>query len=468
MLELGSAKKNKVNLSDYDSAQDIRHRMLVADLSFFEHDVLQEIFFSPLKISIKKLGRNLDCDDELELIRILNKLAETGLLTINEDQVLVDKEMRKYFEFHMKRFEPDFEPDMEYLQGILRKVPIHLLTSWYAIPRTSNNIFESIVEKYLLTPQIFQRYLGDLSFQNPMIPRIIQDVFKAPGCKIASSDLITKYNLSREEFEEIILLLEFNFVCCLTYTKGEDLWLEWVTPFHEWHEYLHFYKTTQAVSITDGKIERRRKSDFAFVEDLTVLLELIKSHPVEIKGASQSIAKFLSGQVEELKEIEEAYTERLVQKLLLVLLAEEKNGKLHISEAGLDFLNMSLENKALYLYRHPYNKILIPGLSLDIPIEKNVREAEKSIRRVLKQQWVYFDEFLKGSTICLSDDSSVFLKKVGKNWKYALPLYTDQEKSLLKATILEWLFETGMTSPGICENQDCFTLTPFGRFFFDE
>src|SRR5205807_9550304 len=136
--------------------------------------------------------------------------------------------------------EPDFKPDMEYLQGILRKVPIHVLPLWYAIPRTSNNIFESIVEKYLLTPNAYHRYLSELTFTNPIAARVMHDVFTSPDCRMSSSDIITKYNLTRAEFEEILLLLEFSFVACVTYTRGEDLFLEWVTPFNEWHEYLLF------------------------------------------------------------------------------------------------------------------------------------------------------------------------------------------------------------------------------------
>lgn len=475
MLELSSTRKNKVNLTDYNCQQDVENRMLIADLSFFEHEVLQEIFFSPLKFPLKKLARSLECE-ESDLTQILEKLSKTGLISKQEDQILVDKEMRKYFEFQMKRFEDDFKPDMEYLQGILRKVPIHLLPSWYAIPRTSNNIFESIVEKYLLTPQIFQRYLGELNFSNPLAPRIIQDVFAAPDCKIASSDLITKYNLTRVEFEEIILLLEFSFVCCLTYSKGDDLWLEWVTPFHEWHEYLRFFKTSEVSSISSEKeIIRKRHSDYAFIEDLTALLLLSKKSPAPLsfyqdKATLERFSTALglpssgSGQTEANAD----YLNLLMKKLVLIQLAEENGSHLQLLDTANDFLDLTLEKRALYLYRHPLNRVMNASLSTDIGTEKNVREAEKSIRRVLRKQWVYFDDFIKGSIVCINDETNLTLKRVGKNWKYALPTYTDKERTLLKVTILDWLYESGMVAPGTCDGRDCFTVTPFGRFFFEE
>lgn len=239
MLETSQVRKNKVNLTDYNCELDITNRMLMADFSTFDVEVLEELLYSPLKTSVKKLCRSLSCTEE-EIIPVLTKLSKTHLLSFQEDTILIDKESRKYFEFQIERFHPDFKPDMEFLQALLRKVPIQLLPTWYCVPRTSNNIFESLVEKYLLTPQIFQRYLADLHFADPLVQRVIQEVFHSPHLRISSSDLIAKYNLTRRHFEEITLQLEFNFVCCLTYEKVDDHWVEYVAPFYEWQQYLLF------------------------------------------------------------------------------------------------------------------------------------------------------------------------------------------------------------------------------------
>lgn len=439
MLELSPARKNKVNLADYNCQQDIENRILMSDFSTLDVEVLEEILFSPLKISLKKLTRTLGCDEK-ELLNSLKKISSTGLVTLQDDVISVDKEKRKYFEFQIHRFDPNFQPDMEFVQGILRKVPIHLLPTWYSIPRTSNNIFESIVEKFLLTPSIYQRYLGELNFGDPVVNAIMNDVFNSPDFKVSSSDLISKYNLKRRDFEEILLILEFNFVCCLCYQKEDDHWLEYVVPFHEWHEYLRFVRATETPRIhSKSEIKQNQESDFHFIEAMSELLLKAKKKPIAVEKS------------------------RHVDKLCLVKLAEYTNGKLRTLEAGDAWLDLSLENRALHLYRHPQNRIL------SLPVgERYVREAEKSIKRVLNGEWVFFDDFLKGVLVPLNEHSVVSLKRAGKHWKYVLPVYGEEEKMILKATLFEWLDEMGMVLTGTCDGRDCFAVTHFGRFFFDD
>ena len=439
MLELSPARKNKVNLADYSSEQDIENRILMSDFSTLDIEVLEEVLFSPLKISFKKLARTLGCR-EADLSICLKKLSLTGLLSVLDDAILVDKEKRKYFEFQIHRFDPLFKPDMEFLQGILRKVPIHVLPTWYSIPRTSNNIFESIVEKYLLTPHIFHRYLAELNFGDPILNGIMEDLFSAPDFKVSSSDLIAKYNLCRRDFEEIILILEFNFVCCLCYEKEEDHWLEFIVPFHEWHEYLRFVQATETPKIeSKGAIERSKESDFAFLEELSELL---------LRGRKKGISVAPSP---------------LTEKASLLKLAIYTEGKLQTLEAGDAWLDLSLESRALHLYRDPNNRLLSLSVS-----ERYVREAEKAIKRVLSGEWVYFDDFLKGVLVPLNEQSVIALKRFGKHWKYILPIYGEAEKILLKATVFEWLYEMGMVAIGRCCGRDCFAVTPFGRFFFED
>jgi len=437
MLELGPTRKNKVNLAEYNCQQDIENRMFLADFSARDREVLEEILFSPLKFSLKKLARNTGIPEEV-IHPILAKLASAGLLSIEEDAVTVDKEMRKYFECQLARFSPDFRPDMEFLQTILRKVPIHLLPSWYAIPRTSNNIFESIVEKYLLTPQIYQRYLAELHFTDARVNGIVQELFAAPDFKISSSDLIVKYNLARKDFEEIILLLEFYFICCLTFEQEGDHWTEYVSPFHEWHQYLRFLKETDAPSITK-EVMRQFPSDFAFIEEMTEVL-------TRQKKPSEGVAL----------------------KLCMLGLAEKVGDQIKTLPTGREWLEMTSENKAIYIYRHPHNQITSVSLPARVATERNIREAERSIKRVLHGKWVYFDDFLKGVLVPLSEASVVVLKKTGRHWKYTLPTYTEEEKQLLHAIIFEWLFETGITAIGTCQGKECFCVTPFGRFFFED
>jgi len=476
MLELNTVKKHKVNLSDYAQLEeDIKSRSLLADFSLFDLEVMEEILFSPLKTSLKKVSRSLGCSDSL-LDPILSKLVDCRLLERQGDTLLIDKERRKYFEFQISRFEDGFKPDMEFLQGLLKQVPIHLLPIWYAIPRFSNNIFESIVEKYLLTPQIYQRYLAELHFSDPILNGIVHDLFTSEDLRLSSSDLIARYNLTRADFDRIMLLLEFHFVCFVSYSREEDHWHETISPFHEWREYILFLRQTEAAPISrPDSVFAQRPAKFSFVEDMSVLLSLAKKKPISLeKNEGSSLLRSLAHRIgletdtaEEMR-FAEQYLSRLIEKILLIRLAERVEGKICVLEAANDWLDLDLEMRAIHLHRHPFNRLLNESLSPSICCERNVREAEKSLKRVLQKGWVYFDDFLRGVIVPLGENSVVMLKRSGKQWKFTLPEYTEEEKALVKAVVFEWLFECGITMVGQIDGRDCFAVTPFGRIFFED
>ena len=480
MLELTTVKKNKINLADYNYAQDVQSRAVLSDFSLFDLEVLEEILFSPLKASVKKISRSIDCAEE-DLDPILLKLSTCALLERQGDSITVDKDRRKYFELQITRFEEGFKPDMEFLQTLLKQVPIHILPIWYAIPRATNNIFESIVEKYLLTPQIYHRHLMELNFSDPILSSILHDVFTSPDLKVSSSDLIAKYNLARADFDEIMLQLEFHFVCYVSYQREEDHWHEIVTPFYEWREYMLFLQETETDRIeNDDQVFSCRTSPYAFVEDMGVILSLAKKKPIALVGDKEadfsslspalaiSLAHHIGLESDSVEEVRFAqdYLSRIIEKLLLIRLADRIDGKLYALETSNDWLDLDLETRSIHLYRHPLNRILNPTLLLALCNERTIREAEKSVKRVIYKGWVYFDDFLQGVLVPLNENSIVMLKRIGKQWKFTLPHYTDDEKALIKATVNEWLFECGITTPGLHEGRDCFTVTPFGRIFF--
>jgi hypothetical protein len=473
MIEMSPSRKNKISLSDYEYKRDIENRLLMSEFTTLDLDVLEEILYSSLSIPIRKLCKNLDLDEDRAL-PILNKLSKTGLFTHNGEVILVDKEMRKYYEAQILKFDEEFKPGMEFLRSMLSKVPIHVLPTWYSIPRTSNNIFDSLVEKYLLTPQTFQRYLIDLNFNDPILTGIIQDVYNSPELKVYSKDLIQKYGLEREQFEEYILHLEFNFICCLGYNKGTDLWKEVVTPFYEWTEYLRFLKTTESQTIKNpADVERYRPQDFSFIQDMSIILNQAKKQPIPLTEVKEDVylpqksaLATILAKCENLNEKDTLYLERLIAKLRMIKLADIVDGRLYALEAANDWLDMRLENRALYVYRHPLNRLVSQNIPAYLCTDRNIREAEKSILRVLTSGWLYFDEFVKGALVVLGEGSTVTLKRLGKNWKYTLPDYSDEELKLLKATILEWLFEVGIVSAGTHQGKECFCVTAFGQSLF--
>jgi hypothetical protein len=462
MIELTQLKKNKITLSDYNYRRDIENRLLLASFTTFEIAVLEEILYSPIKVQIRKIAKNIDKTEE-EIVPILEKLTKTGLLVIEGDSITVDKETRKYFETEIEKFEPDFCPGMEFLQNTLKKVPIHALPIWYSIPRTSNNIFESLVEKYLLTPQIFQRYLMELTFGDPALSAIAQDVLRSPDLTLSAQDVMKKYELSREKFEENMLILELHFVCCLKFQQSGSGWEEKVTPFHEWREYLTFLKTTTTQPITDSaKIERYRSHDFSFIEDMTAVLQLVKKQPTPLNPKGYAA---IAARLQEMPPTPH-YLDQIVSKLLLIKLAEVVDGQLQAAEPAAEWLEMRVENRALYLYRHSLNKIQSVPVPSHLMSEKVIRDAEKAVMRVLHTGWVFFDEFDKDVIVPFGDHISATLKKCGKGWKYALPDYTPEERAFIRAIVFEWLFEAGITSVGVHQGRECFTVTAFGQSLF--
>lgn len=470
MTEMTTFRKNKVELSEYDYTKDVKNRMLMAQFTPMDIEVLEEILYNSLRTPISVLAKNLDLS-ETELFPILKKLSETKLFALIADHVLLNKEMRKYYEFQVAKFQSDFKPGMEYLQGLLRKVPIHLLPNWYSIPRSSDNIFDSIVEKYLFTPQVFHRYLSDLTFSDPVQKEIMNDVYWSSNFEVEADTIMKKYGLSREDFEYHMLFLEFSFICCVTFRKEEDQFKEVVTPFYEWSEYLSHLQKFESKSVPDQEtIVRKKKKDFAFLEEMTTLLELSCKSPLSIHKIHDEVWSLTDEAFAIAKkktpELSKGDLHHLISKLCMFNFAEIKEKKLHSTEEGKEWLNLTLEEKALSIYRHSLNTFLREDFSETLRNDKALREAEKSILRALDAQWVFLDDFLKGIHIPLVENQTIKLIRNGRTWKYCFPEYSEEEVDFIKAVIKEWLFELGITALGMKDGRECFCVTPFGQGLF--
>jgi predicted transcriptional regulator len=435
MLDLTTVKKHRVILADYPYQRDVASRLLMAGFSTTDVAVVEEILFSPLKTSVDTIAKSLDLK-EGAVSASLAKLQPLGLFTLEHGQIIIDKEVRRYVEVEMGRFDPDFKPDIEYVSSLLKKVPIHVLPIWYAIPRTSTDIFESILEKYLATPQIFQRHLLDLNFPDPTLSAIAQDVLRSPGLELKVSDLRAKYNLSQEQMTNDLLFLELHFVCYLAYRKVDDHWIEVAVPLQEWRDYLSFLRTTEAAPLPNADaVIRTYAGDFAFIQEMAVLLQAAKKQPTAIKP--------------------HVLSQRAAEKLVVLDLAEVKQGKLSCKEGAKDWLDLRLENRALALYRHPKNRTH-PHLLI----------AEKSILRVLHAGWVVFEDFLRGVVVPLHEGAAITLRRQGRHWHYVLPTYSAEELQFLHKIIFEHLFEIGVTAVGMYQGKECFMVTPFGQSLF--
>jgi len=471
----GAAKKNKIDLSDYDYRRDIENRLLMATFTPFDIEVLDEVLLSSLTLSATGLASDLGCSLS-DLDSSLAKLEKAALLQRDGDRLVVDKEMRKYYEFQFLKFDDAFEPNMEFLQGLLRNVPIHILPTWYAIPRTSSNIFESLLERFLATPRLFQRYLLELHLEDPIQRAISDRVFASPELKVSSNELREEFDLSAEAFIEHMLHLEFNFICCVSYNREGDLWKEVVTPFHEWRQFLLFRQETMPVSVAEDKtVHQLRDASFAVAADMGAILKSLEASPISASRVDGTylyeVCEKLLDHLATVCELDKAlvqeqaialstYFGQLLGKLNLIEFIDEQ---LQPTTAGQEWLMLDLEERSIALYRHPFNTIITREISPLLNSEHNFREIERTLERAAHLGWVEVEDFLRGVIAPIGSAKEVTLERKGKRWRYQLPTYTHEERELIRGAILERFFEGGFVDVGAVEGSLCFRVTAFGR-----
>lgn len=480
MVGTRTHKKNKVNLEDYDYRGDIQNRLLLSHFTSSDLEILEEIIYSPPQFSVSSLAEKVAKTDE-QVFETLTKLSDSKLFKVKGKAVVIDKEMRKYFEVQMNKFEENFSPGMEFLQSLLKKVPIHILPDWYPIPRTSNNIFTALIEKYLETPQKFQRYLAELSFGDKTLDGIVKDLFNSPNQRIYSKEVCKRYNLTEEEFERCMLHLEFNFVGFLIFEKKEGGWSGVITPFQEWKDYLQFLRRSEPPKVkATHEIKMTRPSDFSFVEDMSTFLTLASNIDFFVKidnkenwVPEKSIIPLLLEkcgwgflETEESKESFKLYVNRVIQKLLLLKLVRIEKSQIFPCQEAKEWLKTSVEKRALNTYKMTINRYSFSEFPQEICTERNIHEIEKSVVRIAHSDWVLWDDFLKSLTVPISESSKMTLTKTGRCWKYTHPEYSEAEILLIQKITFEWLFEGGVVSTGRYRGHPCLRITPFGRSMF--
>ncbi|CCB91618.1 putative uncharacterized protein [Waddlia chondrophila 2032/99] len=462
---VNSLKKNKINLSDYNYEKDIECRKLMSDLSVFEVNTLTEIVHGSLNTTISQIAESVDATEE-DVLPALEKLKKLKLFQINGDRINISKEMRKYYESQIPKFDNDFRADMEFVKGFLSKVPIHVLPIWYSIPRTSDDIFGSIIEKFLITPKIYQRYLDEISFDDPILNAIMNDVYSHTDYKIRVSEVIEKYSLTREQFEEHMLLLEFNLICCLSYNESDDHWVEVITPFYEWRQLLRERRKNQPQPINHLlEIERTHPHDFGFVMDTSAITSTALNSPIPIHEENgewtlpQETARHILG-----RSITPQYARLLLKILIELKLVEIADHQIVSKDLSEDWLKKHLQEQAITIYRYGVHQgAPVPGTY----INRDLREIETSLKRLMNKGWIYFDDFLKGCCAPIGNNNPVTLVKKGKRWKYELPAYSEEDIKTIHQYIFQTLFAAGFVATGTHAGKECFTITPFGRMSMD-
>lgn len=453
MMQIAGVRKNKIQLAEYPYQRDIENRVLLAQLSTLEVTILKEIIHHSLKISIEQLAEQLEIEIAT-LIPILDKLSSTQLFKRQNFTLIVDKELRKYYEAQIDKFDEDFEPNMEFLQGLLNQLPIHVLPNWYAIPRSSDNIVASIIERYFLTPKIYRQYLEELQFDDPIVPLIIKDLYQAPHFTLYTSSILKKYNLTREQLEEYLILLEYHFICCLRYQKIEDRWEEIITPFQEWLDYLNSEEASKPRLIQGSQAaEPLCSRDFGFILDMRSILSACSDQRLTDEQIPPLFLK--EGRPQD-------YLEHLLFKLSQVEFITYHKSTIKVLDKGAFWLSKSLSEQAISLANDPLNT-LRSFSQFPLYTIRSIRQIEKSLKELKEGQWVYLDEFVGGFILPLGNKDPIQIVNRGKKWKYALPTFTQEERAFIKAVISERLFEIGIIALGNHKGKASFQLTSFGR-----
>ncbi|MCB1111094.1 MAG: hypothetical protein H7A37_07430 [Chlamydiales bacterium] len=467
-MQTAQSRKNKILLSDYDYESDIKYRLVMEKLSPFQIEVLHEVLDNSLKFKVSDISDFLEVDKE-DVLPVLDLLAETKLLVRDGEQIIVNKDKRRYFFSQINRF--GGTTDLEFFQGLLNQVPIHVLPVWYSVPRTSDDIFGSIVERHLETPRIYERYLNELSFEDETLTSIAQDVFDASDLEISIEELMEKYQLSREALEEYLIELEYNLVCCVRYERDGDGWRGVTTPFQEWRDFLKFQNDHAPVALTEEEADsllRKHVDDFGFIRDVNEIITLLEQGPVnmvEREGklciGDPAVKTLIQKHVPEQFLCDHLCNITFILKLLNIV--EFIDGKCHIRpESAEQWKEKPIQEQAMTVYLYSLNHYR--DLHGDDGFtDRDIREIEKSLKRVLYSGWVYIDDFIKGMTAPIKTSEAVALNKKGKHWHYTIPQYTQEEKAFIIKTLVNRLFNAGMVAVGLYQNRYCFIVTPFGR-----
>ena len=250
------------------------------------------------------------------------------------------------------------------------------------------------------------------------------------------------------------------------------------TPFHEWREYLRFLRDNKTLPAEDSKpIQKYRDADFSFTEDMTEILKIVKFTPLSLtldhqerwmpdKISMKVLCKKIPGYDAKSEDMFVQYLGKLIQKILFLRLCKIDASSLKANEGSDEWLSLSIENRALSIYKHTLTRLEQEDFSPEIATERTIREIEKTMTPIVHLGWVSFDQFMTCIAAPISKDSKITLRKIGKGWKYSLPIYSDEEQRLIKKTILDWLFEAGLVSIGYHQDKCYFRITPFGQTIF--
>jgi hypothetical protein len=461
----------KVVLEDFDFKRDLHLRLVLEKLSIIEMAVLEEILYSPLKVCVEELCNNTDVSSS-DIAEILEALSPLNLFVLEDKFLLVNKEMRKYFEILIEKFTESFKPNLDYFKELLKLVPIHCLVSWFHTPRTSNNIFESILEKHFKTPKTYSRYLKDTLADDTLLGNLVSFVTDSPEGIKDASEILEHFSLTEEELEGKILFLEYHFILASTYTPHKGGFKKRLSEFTEWsdHKTASPGDAIKSCHIREEEVQSLATEEFSFIKDMSLMLETCARKSLKIAYNQKEELFFLEEALEGdlgFTKNEPYYLARVINKNLLLGLIVIHNDVLRQTAPAVKWLATPLKQRTLITFKHPHNSL---SHKCDFSFrrhDRNIIEVQKALSRIENGSWILFDAFMEDHLYRTNSLKQPELVKSGRIWKYSSPDYDLEEIAFIKVVILDWLFESGMIIPGTYKGKDCFKVTSLGHELYN-
>ena len=450
-----------INLSEYQHELEIEARILIEQLSSFEIQLVNALFYSSLRTSVEELQGELNAD-AAQVEAALDALSPLELFHLNNGSISINKETRKRLEPLIERLESDFSPTIQYLVDKLSYVPINLLPKWYALPHTSDQITQSIIDKYLSTPSKYTQQLTQLKNNNAHAQQMCDILYRSPQLRVPLRDVAEALSLSLRECHALILELEFHFACCLTYEMVNETLKPIVVPPTEWTCYLATQEETISPLIREDHVKRMHRHDFGFVNDMgkllrSLLIEVITLDKERFPDNHAILDRFTTSIPTELATI---HFQQLVAALDVLNLANVKKSALTLTPEGNSWLSLTQEEQAMLLY---FCHLKCYHHNSGIFSDRDVRKVEKALSALSPNSWIPFETFCNSTIGAIGTTTPVTLRCVGRRWHYELPTYSDQERTFIQEVLTSHLYQCGMIATGWYNGQLHFKVTPFGQ-----
>lgn len=437
-------KKNRVDLSEYPYEQDLNYRLLLTSLSPTTTKLLIELFFLSSKTTLVKLKNALDVTEN-ELKEFINEIAPFNMLSIEQDTVLIDKDVKKKIECFLEKFDEDFSHGIEYFQSLLKQVPINILPTWYSLPRSCDSIFLSLKEKIFHTPSQYLRHLQNIESDDPSVPLVIQGLLTATDHLLTMDQLESVSGKSGFELEKLILFLEFNFAAVMCYVEESGSWMSVLKLPHELSCYLNQLSVTPPFEpLAQNQVKPDRGIPLTFAFDLSQVLRFAKVNTLKGQITPEGVIFDPIGvqKLEQNLACEQNYALRLLKKAIELKLLEMDQGFISPHVQSEQWLLYSLEKQALSLYK----AIWIQG-------SHGAKQVEKGLQTILQRGWVLADEVIQYVSY-----GKPLLQRTRDGYNYDL---TDQVS--ITAEHLDLLFESGLIEWGSIKEKRCVRLTELGK-----